>query len=186
MFLSILLVFTALVSAFAADEPAEDSNSSCIQQTESGVRALIFPYLNSVVDWSMCSQFLHVESYMLVKPGTLCKDILAAIPQRYREDISISVTHSGGTALENKDAVITGDMLVSGATSGDGLLYTFGVAGDVDADGVVTAADARLTLRCAVELESFRGLQKVVGDLTIDRRITAADARKILRMAVGL
>ena len=58
--------------------------------------------------------------------------------------------------------------------------------GDVDFDGLVTAADARLVLRRAVELEEFEAAQNAWGDLDMDGLITAADARLALRMAVEL
>ena len=57
---------------------------------------------------------------------------------------------------------------------------------DVDLDGEVTAADARLILRCAVGLEEFTDLQKLLGDYDSDGEITAGDARMALRSAVGL
>ncbi len=60
------------------------------------------------------------------------------------------------------------------------------VKGDVNGDGKVTAADARLTLRCSVQLEVFTAAQKKTADINSDSKITAADARTILRMSVGL
>lgn len=60
--------------------------------------------------------------------------------------------------------------------------------GDVNRDGRVTAADARLALRAAVGLETYTAgsAQFTACDTNRDGRITAADARIILRMAVGL
>lgn len=65
--------------------------------------------------------------------------------------------------------------------------------GDVDLDGAVTAADARLALRAAVGLEEFAAaeewtdlIQCCQGDVDNDGEITAGDARTILRAAVGL
>lgn len=60
--------------------------------------------------------------------------------------------------------------------------------GDVNLDGKVTAADARLALRKAVGLEAYAegSAQFRAADVTADGKITAADARKILRAAVGL
>ena len=57
---------------------------------------------------------------------------------------------------------------------------------DVDFDGVLTAADARLILRCSVGLEVFSELQTKVALTGEDEKITAADARMALRMAVCL
>ena len=73
------------------------------------------------------------------------------------------------------------------------LLFTampFGMAaspnGDIDNDGLVTPADARLALRCAVRLEELTAFQLAAADLDLDGEITPADARLILRIAVGL
>ncbi|MBR5411174.1 MAG: alkaline phosphatase [Clostridia bacterium] len=58
--------------------------------------------------------------------------------------------------------------------------------GDVDGDGDVTAADARLALRAAVGLEEFEpgSAEFLSADMDGDGVITAADARQILRIAV--
>ena len=60
--------------------------------------------------------------------------------------------------------------------------------GDVNNDGKVTAADARLALRKAVGLESYaEGSPEFLAcDVDGNGKVTAADARKILRAAVGL
>lgn len=58
--------------------------------------------------------------------------------------------------------------------------------GDVDFDGSVTASDARLILRYAVNLEKFNEAQLLLADLDGIDGVTAADARLALRTAVGL
>jgi hypothetical protein len=60
--------------------------------------------------------------------------------------------------------------------------------GDVDDDKVITAADARLALRRAVELESYPSGSREFTACDVDRDavVTAADARLILRAAVEL
>ena len=58
--------------------------------------------------------------------------------------------------------------------------------GDVDTDGRITPADARLVLRCAILLETFSDLQTILADADGDEAVTPADARKVLRAAVGL
>ncbi len=60
------------------------------------------------------------------------------------------------------------------------------VRGDVDGNSKVTAADARLTLRCSVGLEKFNNKKTSAADMDGDGKITAADARRILRISVGL
>lgn len=67
------------------------------------------------------------------------------------------------------------------------VVYTKRV-GDVDGNGVIEAADARLTLRAAVGLEKYPvgSAEFSRADFDGNKTITAADARCVLRVAVGL
>ena len=58
--------------------------------------------------------------------------------------------------------------------------------GDVDGDGTTTAADARLALRCAVNLEKLSDAKNRVADVDGNGVVQAADARIILRRSVGI
>lgn len=61
--------------------------------------------------------------------------------------------------------------------------------GDVNLDGKITAADARLVLRISARLEEYPDVGSVVfknADVNGDGVITAADARIILRVSAGL
>ena len=62
------------------------------------------------------------------------------------------------------------------------------IPGDVNGDTQITAADARLALRCAVGLESYKPGSRafLAANVNGDADVTAADARLILRAAVGL
>ena len=76
---------------------------------------------------------------------------------------------------------------VSSAASFDAPAKTIPLSrGDLDGDGSVTAADARLVLRAAVGLETFDADQTFYADVDYDKAVTAADARLVLRAAVGL
>ena len=81
-------------------------------------------------------------------------------------------------------AVFTAILLVM--TQGLFVFAAPNVKGDIDADGAVTAGDARLALRQAVGLEDLTAREVDAADMTGSGRITAADARTILRIAVGL
>ena len=59
-------------------------------------------------------------------------------------------------------------------------------AGDVDGNGSVTAADARIALRASVNLEKLTATQTTAADVDGKAGVTAADARLILRASVGL
>ncbi len=58
--------------------------------------------------------------------------------------------------------------------------------GDTDGNGVLTSADARLTLRQSVDLENLDTDALIAADADNDNTITAGDARLILRAVVGL
>lgn len=58
--------------------------------------------------------------------------------------------------------------------------------GDVDMDGYITSADARLALRASVGLENLSEIQSELADYDNDNEISSADARLILRKSVGL
>ncbi len=60
-----------------------------------------------------------------------------------------------------------------------------GLKGDINADGKITAADARLALRYSVNLEKFTEKQKIAGDADNNGTVTAADARIILIASVS-
>lgn len=58
--------------------------------------------------------------------------------------------------------------------------------GDVNLDGKITAADARLALRCAARLEKLSDVQLILADVNNDGIILSNDARLILRVAARL
>ena len=58
--------------------------------------------------------------------------------------------------------------------------------GDVNADGYVTAIDARLALRFASKLQSYTEAQKKQCDMDKNGKITSADARRILRISAKI
>ena len=62
------------------------------------------------------------------------------------------------------------------------------VSGDVNGDGKITAADARIVLRISAKLDSMENynLPLEAFDVTGDGKLTAADARKILRISAKL
>lgn len=58
--------------------------------------------------------------------------------------------------------------------------------GDADLDGRITASDARLILRCSVELEELSGTALFAADRNGNGSISSDDARSTLRASVGL
>ena len=58
--------------------------------------------------------------------------------------------------------------------------------GDINGDGKISAADARLALRASVGSEKLTEEQTKRADMNSDGKVTASDAREILRQSVGL
>lgn len=58
--------------------------------------------------------------------------------------------------------------------------------GDVNFDGIINAADARLTLRISAKLEVPTAEQLIVANVITDNEILANDARLILRVSAKL
>lgn len=81
---------------------------------------------------------------------------------------------------------VLGDKVYAYSTPSDSEMnnYTYG---DLDVDGKISAADARLALRYSVGLEgSPSQVMTLIGDVDGNGRIDSADARLILRYSVGL
>ena len=74
---------------------------------------------------------------------------------------------------------------ISGGTDMN-IAYTSYLKGDVNGDGKVSAADARLALRAASQLEVLTEAEKYAADINNDGKITAADARAILNKSSGV
>ena len=60
------------------------------------------------------------------------------------------------------------------------------VYGDINYDGSINAADARIALRVAVKLDQLNKETKIIADVDGDSVVSASDARYILRYSVGL
>lgn len=58
--------------------------------------------------------------------------------------------------------------------------------GDVNLDGKITAADARLALRHSAQLQVLTGVQFINADVIVDGTVKANDARLILRVSAQL
>lgn len=58
--------------------------------------------------------------------------------------------------------------------------------GDVDGDGAITAADARIALRISAKIYSPSEAERTAADIDRDGTVTASDARTLLRVSAGL
>ena len=85
-----------------------------------------------------------------------------------------------GNAVNGNMPLATGMKIVF-----DNKTVEIAVLGDVDGDGEINVADARLALRQAVSLENLNGVYLFAGKVGGDS-VGVSEARKILRAAVGL
>ncbi len=60
------------------------------------------------------------------------------------------------------------------------------IFGDVNGDGIITAADSRRVLRASVDFDILNPWQKIAADVVVDEAVKADDARIILRASVNL
>ena len=116
------------------------------------------------------------ERLLLIAPGTTVRQISAFFDH--------SVGFGSSRAIEFDNPANTG--LFISLNDGGNLIAV--VPGDPDADGEITAADARLALRGAVGLEQYQigSPGYVACNVDGEPNLTAGDARLILRGAVGL
>ena len=194
LIMSIVLCFSLAVPAFAEDEEAGGFDINSI--------------LNSEIVQELLSSdgMIDLTNIILELITTMNPENIQAMGQEKMQQLVASLVGSVSDYISlligNKDLVFTYDPLkVFGNLfdlDTDSLTTTdpedttkhpdemvIGM-GDVDGDGKVTAADARLILRRAAKLIKFTMEQDALADVDDDGKITAADARKVLRVAAQL
>lgn len=138
------------------------------------------PY-EKIVDVSEV-EFVNIEKFemkyqnAMIKNGTRADELVGT-----DENKSAVVINSDGEVLENNTIVSNGAYI---ATLYEGYVadkIQICVMEDVNCDGKITAADARLALRYSAKLETLSMIQQLAADMNNDNKITAADARLILR-----
>lgn len=102
-------------------------------------------------------------------------------------NINSCVIYSNNDRIINEEALIaTGYRINYQDVTGIVTNYRVSVTGDVNSDGKVTSADARIILRAAAQIEKLENEFFVAADVNGDGKITASDARKTLRVAANL
>lgn len=74
----------------------------------------------------------------------------------------------------------------SNTVTANGETYTIILLGDLDLNGKITAADARLILRISAKLDAPTETARLAGDLDSNGKITAKEARSVLRFSARL
>ena len=201
--LSMILCVSMTVPAVALDLGGLFGGSS-----EEGGSLDIGTILNSDIVQSLLSNegIMDVTAIVLQIVATMNEETLTEMGKEQVENMLQTIVEELGWQLStitgNKDLVITYDPLKV-----MGNLFDFDEEqltqkdpedepqhpdelviglGDVDGDGRVTAADARLILRAAAQLVTLTMEQAANADVDKDGKITAADARIVLRVSAEL
>lgn len=80
----------------------------------------------------------------------------------------------------------SGNQIISGQKPTTTPEQTSGKLGDVDGDGKINTADARLVLQAYVKIKELNKEQKELADVNKDGKINTSDARQILKYYVGI
>lgn len=121
-----------------------------------------------------------------------CKQVLDNV----KKTVSFVLDNIKGTSIDDFIAMFTDGIKIVNDKNGlvyNGMKFKYGddeytviVKGDTEADGKITAADARKILRISARLESPDDLTRVAADIDSNDKITAAEARAVLRFAARL
>lgn len=111
-------------------------------------------------------------------------------PDDFRNNVYnniVTILSSDGKVLDDTLFIGTGCTICICDAQGNILFrYDVSVSYDINGDGKITAADARLALRAAAKIDTLDGVYAMAADVNDDGKITAMDARTILRKAAGL
>lgn len=114
-----------------------------------------------------------------------CGTIVRDIKNKLNSD-NFRIRDKNGNILTSDDIISNGDKIE--ILYEDMVAYSTSIciSYDVDCDGKITAADARLALRCSAQLEPFSENLYLAADVDGKSGVNAADARLILRKAAQL
>lgn len=104
----------------------------------------------------------------------------------FKNGSSFVMYNKNNVFVDEGDFVATGYRLNYAPIGEAPTNYLISVLGDVNSDGRVTSADARLILRASAKLETLANAYFVAADVDGNGKITASDARKTLRVSAFL
>ncbi len=175
----------------------EDSNIQAVTATLNGKQAHVYSsysWTKADVAYTFDKLTNAVEDRLIFKADSAFSadhdaKIAVLSLRQTAEQVSAQIANEYFDVKANPSAefVGTGSVITVNDQDGNTLSqYTVLVKFDVNGDGKVEPADARLALRAAVNLENYDGVQKMAADTNADGKIEPSDARVILRKAVGL
>ena len=170
----------------------------------SGNNGIDIYYNGSTEDWnnitivdfftnSLENATIHYSDYKSITlPGDL--NTLSVKNIKNVSDIANVLKNSNFTVKDKHGNVLSGDALIGtgsiiqvlDSASNVTAEYRTIMSYDVNGDGKISTADARLALRGAVNLDKLNGLCTVAADVDGAAGVNVTDARKILRKSVGL
>lgn len=124
------------------------------------------------------------------KIGSSGRDYFGVIRDTYAPAVLVECAFMDSRDIQIVDT--ENERIAMGEAIAKGILITLGVPlpellkGDINGDGKITAADARLALQFAAGIAKPTADQLKRGDMDGDGRISSKDARIILRKAAGL
>lgn len=124
----------------------------------------------------------HKDKTVIIPAGTKISDVKVNI---LNEKYTV-LTNNGKTAADTAPSGTGMSIQIQGKDNAVLSAYKVVVLYDTDGNGVIQAADARLTLRASVGLETVKGEYLTASDINKSGKLEAADARSILRKSVGL
>lgn len=137
----------------------------------------IIPVSNTVV---------KVDYETLVISNVRKEMTVAELMKKFTNSNVFAIYDAENRFISEEDTITTGSRFNYTTGNGWSTDYYISVTGDLDSDGRITAADARLVLRCAAKLDSLEGAYAVAADVNLDGKVLASDARKTLLVAAGL
>lgn len=188
--LSLVLCVACCVPVFAADESSFDIESILASDIAQEIMATegMSDITNVVIDAVLSIGSIDIQAMGQEKATAFIQNIIGMVGEELQDTVT-NIDAFGTNPIDIVDRLFeleineTIEENKEPENTEDDLVITYG---DVDGDGVITAADARLILRRAAKLISFTADQDWLADVDDDGEVTAADARIVLRVAAGL
>ncbi len=132
------------------------------------------------IDGDLAEAFLYNGNQIFLTKETKAGEI------KYFGD-RITFTRDDNTSVKAEDSLKTGDKLYYFGTE---TVLELIIVGDANADGNITAADARIVLRFSAKLDmntnAYEDMNYQGVDVDNDGKVNASDARAILRVAAKI
>ncbi len=143
------------------------------------------PY-ESIIDIAEIDFVEIDDQYMNYSHAVFDREMLVSDVIALVNNENAVIKNADGKVLSSDDKITTDSRIVTLYEGFEADSLSVCVKYDIDCDGEVTAADARLALRHSAKLEFLDSIAYSAADIDGKSGITAADARLILRKAAKL